>query len=95
MYVCVCLRVCVCVYVYVCVCLRAYVCVCAHTCISLSLCARVLTIGVYGRVSMLPSVFLHAFMCVRVCIKIEAYIHKIPTLPDFSGLLLFRSRLLT
>ena len=38
---------------------------------------------------------LHAFMCVRACIKIEAYIHKIPTVPEFSGFMLFRSRLLT
>ena len=33
--------------------------------------------------------------CVCVCIKIEAYIDKIPTVPNFSGLMLFRSSLLT
>ena len=33
--------------------------------------------------------------CMCGCVKIEAYIHKIPILPEFSGLMLFRSRLLT
>ena len=85
---------CACVCVFACVCVRMCV---VRACVYLfmSLCARVLTICVYGRVSLLASVFLHAFMCVPVCIKIEAYIHKIATLHDFSGLILFRSRLLT
>ena len=96
MCVCVCLRV---FFVYVCVCLRVFacVCVCMRACVYILMapCTGVLTICVYGRVSMLASVFLHAFMCVRVHIQIEAYISKIPTLPEFNGLMLFRSRLLT
>ena len=79
---CVCLRVffCVCVYVCVCVCLCAYVCVCERACISLWLHVRVcLYASVYGRVCVLASVFFRAFMGVCVCIKIDAYINKIPT----------------
>ena len=46
------------------------------------------------RVCVLASVFFHAFVGVCMCIKI-AYINKIPTVPKFSELMLFRSRLLT
>ena len=73
-------------------------CVCVHACVYLfmALCARVcLYACVYGRVRMLASVFLHAFMCVCMCIKIKAYIHKIPMIRKFIALMLFRSGLLT
>ena len=72
---CMCLRVCVfvCVCMFACVCVR--MCVYARVRVSLyrsmracmSVCIR------YGRVCVLPGVFfLHTFMCVRACIKIEA-----------------------
>ena len=48
---------------------------------------------IMGVMSACERVFMRLW--VYVCIKTEAYIHKIPTVPEFSGMVIFRSRLLT
>ena len=107
LYVCVCVYLCVfvmCVCVPLGVCLRVfaceYVCVRVRACISLWLYARHMRacMPVHAFMSeyvCFERVFFHVLMGVRACIKIEAYIHIIPMVPKFSGLMLFRSRILT
>ena len=100
---CVCVGLYVCVWVlaflFVCVCMFACVCVrmclCAHACLFMALCARVcLYACVYGYVRMHASVFLHAF--VGVCVyKDRGLYSQNFNVHEFSGLMLFRSRLLT
>ena len=84
---------------FACVCISAcvYVCVCLRACVYLFVvqCARVCVYAcVYGRVRMLASVFLHAFMGLCVYKDIGLYSQK-SNFPEFSGLMLFRTRVLT